>query len=131
MPTASSRSVARKAVILFAHGARDSRWSLTLGQLAQRVQARAPAAFVGQAFLEFQPPTLAETLQRAIDAGCTHIDIAPVFWASGGHVANDVPPLLAALRQQHPQIDIRLLPVLSELPGMLDFIAAAIVPAKN
>jgi sirohydrochlorin cobaltochelatase len=117
----------RKAVILFAHGARDARWSLTLGELAQRVRARTPDAHVAQAFLEFQPPTLEETIREVLHAGCTQIDIVPVFWASGGHIAYDVPPLLANLRTRYPMIELRLLPVLSELPGMLDFIADAVV----
>jgi hypothetical protein len=29
--------MAGRAVILFAHGARDARWSMTLGELQQRV----------------------------------------------------------------------------------------------
>lgn len=113
-------------MVLFAHGARDARWSLTLGDLARRVSARRPQALVLQAFLEFQPPTLEETIAVAMNAGCRRIDIAPVFWASGGHIASDVPPLLAELRARHPTLDLQLLPVLSELPGLLDFIADAI-----
>jgi sirohydrochlorin cobaltochelatase len=112
-----------QAVILFAHGARDARWSQTLGTLARSVAQRMPDAFVATAFLEFQPPTLAETLERAVAAGCRRIAVLPVFWASGGHVASDVPPLLAAFRRAQPQVELTLLPVLSELPGMLEFIA--------
>ena len=113
------------AVILFAHGARDARWSMTLVDLQKRVQARRPDAHVDIAFLEFQPPTLGAGIERAIDAGARSIDVVPVFWANGGHMANDVPPLLAELRRRHPGLEVRLLPVLSELPGMLDFIADA------
>lgn len=113
------------AVILFAHGARDARWSMTLVELQKRVQARLPEAHVGVAFLEFQPPTLAAGIEGAISVGARSIDVLPVFWANGGHMANDVPPLLAELRRRHPGLEVRLLPVLSELPGMLDFIADA------
>jgi sirohydrochlorin cobaltochelatase len=48
-----------------------------------------------------------------------------VFWASGGHVAADLPPLLADFRAVHPDVALAVLPVISELPGMLDFLAAA------
>jgi len=115
-----------RAVILFAHGARDARWSMTLGELQQRVQALLPDAHVGIAFLEFQPPTLSSALDAALAAGARSIDVMPVFWANGGHMANDVPPLLAELRRRHPGLQVRLLPVLSELPGMLDLIAGAV-----
>ncbi|MGZ9032165.1 MAG: sirohydrochlorin chelatase, partial [Burkholderiaceae bacterium] len=82
-------------------------------------------ADVGIAFLEFQPPTLGAEIERAMGAGARCIDVMPVFWANGGHMANDVPPLLAELGRRHPGLEVRLLPVLSELPGMLDFIADA------
>lgn len=124
-------SGSRKAVILFAHGARDARWSVTLGALAQRVRARLPDAFVAQAFLELQPPTLEAAIADAVNAGCTRIDIAPVFWAGGGHVIDDVPPLLAALRARYPAVEMTLLPVLSELPGMLDFIADSVAAPRD
>jgi sirohydrochlorin cobaltochelatase len=117
--------MAGHATILFAHGARDARWSMTLVELQKRVQARRPDAHVGIAFLEFQPPTLATEIERALDGGARSIDVLPVFWANGGHMASDVPPLLAEVRRRHPGVEVRLLPVLSELPGMLDFIADA------
>jgi sirohydrochlorin cobaltochelatase len=117
----------KRAIILFAHGARDARWSQTLSELRRLVQSRAPEAFVDVAFLEFQPPTLEAVLARAIELGCRDIDVVPVFWASGGHVASDLPPMLADLRRKHPEIELRLLPVLSELPGLLDFVADAVV----
>lgn len=88
---------------------------------------RQPATLVLTAFLEFQPPTLEEALGKAAAAGCKRVDIVPVFWASGGHVANDLPPLLARMRKANPDVQLNLLPVLSELPGLLDFVAEAIV----
>lgn len=116
-----------QAVILFAHGARDARWSLTLGELENKLRERQPQALVLRAFLEFQPPTLPEALAAAVAAGATRIALMPVFWASGGHVASDLPPLLAAFRADHPAVELAVLPVISELPGMLDFIADAVV----
>lgn len=123
---AQHRKPPDRAVILFAHGARDACWSRSLGELAVAVRRRLPEAVVTVAFLEFQPPTLAEALQDAVGSGCTTIDVVPVFWARGGHVADDLPPLMAALREAHPRITLTLLPVLSELPDMLDFISGAI-----
>jgi len=119
-------SVSRQAVIRLPLGARDARWSLTLGDLADRVAARLPEALVLPAFLEFQPPTRGQSIGVAVNAGGRRIDIAPVFWAGGGDVANDVPPLLAALRAPLAAIACQLLPVPSELPGGLDFIAGTI-----
>jgi sirohydrochlorin cobaltochelatase len=114
------------ALILFAHGARDARWAQTLHALRTAVLARRPRSRVELAFLEFQSPTLGDALADAVAAGCTRIDIAPVFWASGGHIVNDPPPLLDAFRRSAPHVRLNVLPVLSELPGMTDFIANAL-----
>jgi sirohydrochlorin cobaltochelatase len=113
----------RPCIVLFAHGARDARWSQTLLDLRQRVEQRRPDADVRLAYLEFQPPALDEVLHGAVAAGCSSIDLVPVFWASGGHVANDLPPLLAAFGARHPQVRLQLMPVLSEMPGLLDLVA--------
>jgi sirohydrochlorin cobaltochelatase len=118
--------MAERAIVLFAHGARDARWARTLSELRTLVQARAPRAHVAVAFLEFQPPTLAEAIDDALADGARAIDVVPVFWASGGHVASDVLPLLDELRARHPGLALRVRPVLSELPGMLEFIADAV-----
>ena len=83
------------------------------------------------AFLEFQPPTLSSVLNEAIESGCVSLDIVPVFWASGGHVADDLPPMLAEFQREHPEIDLQLLPVLSELPGLLDFVAEAVTQPRS
>ena len=113
-------------LILFAHGARDARWGQTLRALRETVAARRPKSRVELAFLEFQAPTLTDALADAVTAGCMRIDIAPVFWASGGHIVNDLPPMLDAFRRSAPQVQVNVLPVLSELPGMVDFIADAL-----
>lgn len=49
-----------------------------------------------------------------------------MFWASGGHIVNDLPPILGDFRRSFPQVPVALLPVLSELPGAADFIAGAL-----
>lgn len=117
------KSTSHHCVILFAHGARDERWSQTLISLRELVAHKLPSAQVALAFLEFQSPSLPEVLEHAVRTGCTRIDLVPVFWASGGHVANDLPPLLARFRVANPLVEIQQLPVLSEIPGLLDFIA--------
>jgi sirohydrochlorin cobaltochelatase len=118
--------VAGDAVILFAHGARDVRWAAPLGELAQAIRARADGCSVRTAFLELQSPRLLEALEAAASEGTRRIHVVPVFWAAAGHVDNELPPIIAEFTARHPQIVVRTLPVLSRLPGMMDFIARAI-----
>lgn len=116
----------REAIVLFAHGARDARWSQSLLALAEALR-RHTQADVRVAFLELQPPDLPEALEQAAAAGAESIRLAPVFWAGAGHIESDLPALLEAFRRRQPQVSVQVLPVLSELPGMLDFIARALI----
>jgi sirohydrochlorin cobaltochelatase len=118
-----------EAVVLFAHGARDARWAAPLATLAEAIQALAARASVRTAFLELQTPTLLVALEAAASEGVQRIHVVPVFWAAAGHVEHELPPILAEFSGRHPRIVVRTLPVLSELPGMLEFIARAIAEA--
>jgi sirohydrochlorin cobaltochelatase len=130
-PTAPAHGIIRRvkpthSVILFAHGARDARWSASLQALAVAISNKLGGARVRAAFLEIQSPTLPQALQSAASDGAREIHIVPVFWAAAGHVDNELPPMVADFTQQNPGISVRTLPVLSELPGMLDFIAGTV-----
>lgn len=108
--------------MLFAHGARNQQWSAPLRDLAQRIVGLAPDISVRTAFLEIEAPRLADAVAE-LAALCTRIDILPVFWAPAGHVNNELPQLVASCRAAHPQVAFAVLPTLSELPGLLDFVA--------
>ncbi|MFY7857790.1 MAG: sirohydrochlorin chelatase, partial [Rubrivivax sp.] len=47
-------------LILFAHGARDPRWSAPFEAVAAQVRAQRPGLSVRLAFLEFMSPSLPE-----------------------------------------------------------------------
>ena len=111
-------------MILFAHGARSPAWGQTLEQLAQALRRQAPTLNVQLAFLELQPPDFAAAAAALAAAGVEDVRVLPVFWARAGHVDNELPPLIEAARTRHPQLRFDVLPVLSELPGLIDFVAS-------
>ena len=114
------------ALILFAHGARNARWSDSLQALAGAIREQARQASVSIAFLELQTPTLLQALEAAASGGAQRIHVVPVFWAAAGHVENELPPILAQFSARYPHVSVKVLPVLSELPGMLEFIARTV-----
>lgn len=90
--------------------------------LAGRLRASLPGWAVQAACLERMTPCIAETLDWLAAEGAAEIALLPVFWSAQGHVDHTVP--LLAERLQVKGIPLRALPVLSELPGMLDTVAA-------
>lgn len=115
-----------RGLILFAHGSRDPAWAQALHALAAEVVKADPEVQLAEAFLELQAPDL-PTAVAGLAKDCQRIDICPVFWAATGHVQRDVPALLEQARRAHPQVTIRLLPALSDLPGLLPFLALTLV----
>lgn len=114
----------RSAFVLFAHGARDPAWALPLQRLAQLIETRSPATTVRTSFLELQQPSLDEVIDALAPTHHTVI-VVPIFWAAAGHVQQSLPAMLAAARARHPALHVFCLPVLSELPGLLEHVTDA------
>jgi sirohydrochlorin cobaltochelatase len=119
-----------KAIILFGHGARDSRWREPFDRLAQLWQAQHPNTPVELAFLEMMQPSLQEAVSSLSAKGATQITIVPVFFGQGGHLRNDFPVLLEVCQKQYPNITLSATPAVGEdlavLQAIVDFGARAI-----
>jgi sirohydrochlorin cobaltochelatase len=119
------------ALILFAHGARDARWADPFEAIAARVRQADPGRPVELAFLELMTPDLAGAAQRVAAAGATRIDVVPLFLGTGGHLRQDLPPLVEGLRQSHPGLDIRLHEAIGENERVIAAIADAALAATR
>ena len=98
----------KTGLLLFAHGARDARWAEPFADVQRRVQLMRPGVPVQLAFLEFMSPTLPAACAELVAAGCTRIDIVPLFLGTGGHVRKDLPLLLDAVRATHAALPLQL-----------------------
>jgi sirohydrochlorin cobaltochelatase len=117
------------AIILFAHGARDPEWALPFRRIKELLEARQPGVTVTLAFLEIMQPSLTDAVAQFVQAGQKSITIAPLFMAQGGHLKNDVPKLLDAIRARHAGVELTLLPAIGDVEPVLDAIAAWLVGA--
>lgn len=113
-----------RGLILFAHGARDPRWAEPLRALQQRLAVGAPEVAVALAFLELMTPDLATAAANLVGQGVRRLQVVPVFLGQGGHVRDDLPDLVDAVRTRYPEVDVRLSMAVGEDPVVLDAIAA-------
>ena len=120
---------AKPGLLLFAHGARDARWSRPFEAAAARVRAAAPQAAVELAYLEFMQPGLLEAGARLAAAGCADVAVVPLFLGAGGHVRKDVPALFAQLQAAHPAVRWRLAPAVGESEALVQALAEAALAA--
>ncbi len=114
----------QKALILFAHGARDPRWAVPFERLQQLAGAQLPTVAVRLAFLELMTPQLPATVAELVAAGIRTITVVPVFLGQGGHVLRDLPALIAQLQVSYPELSIAVADAVGESPEVLRAIAA-------
>lgn len=119
-----------KAIILFAHGARNPDWAKPLEAIRDAMIAREPSARVELAYLEFLPPTLPEAIDRFAAAGYRDLTIVPIFMAQGGHTKRDLPALLAAAGERHPDLRIGLATPIGEAAPVVAAIAEYALSAR-
>jgi len=120
-----------RAIVLFAHGARDPRWAEPFEAVAARVRAALPGGRVALAFLELMTPTLADAVAGLVAEGATAVDVVPLFLGTGGHVRNDLPLLVDSLRRAHPALALRLHPAIGEHASVVEAMARAAVDAAG
>ncbi|HVL08096.1 MAG TPA: CbiX/SirB N-terminal domain-containing protein [Burkholderiaceae bacterium] len=115
---------ADRALILFAHGARDVRWREPFDRLQAMLQAMRPEVAVRLSFLELMTPDLASTIAELESSGITDIVVVPVFFGQGGHLRRDLPALIDTCRARHPAIQLRAATAVGEDVDVLQAIAA-------
>ena len=115
----------KTGLVLFAHGARDPRWAAPFEAVAARLRSTRPGTPLCLAFLEIMSPTLAEAGAQLAAQGCTRVEVMPLFLGTGGHVRNDLPLLLDALRAAHPGVLFTLHTAVGEISSVIDAMAAA------
>jgi sirohydrochlorin cobaltochelatase len=112
-----------RAIILFAHGARDPEWARPFERLREALAALAPGLVVELAFLELMQPDLPAAVDALAARGVQAIDVVPAFMAQGGHLKRDLPLIINDLRQQHPRLTLTLQPALGEAQAVIEAMA--------
>ena len=110
-------------LILFGHGARDSRWKAPFERLEALLRPSHPGP-VSLAFLELMEPDLLSAIDAQVALGCTRVTVVPVFLGRGGHVRRDLPEIIAQCQTQHPAVEIRCAGAVGEDEAVLASIAA-------
>ena len=112
--------VNKRALVLFAHGARAASWAAPFERLRDLTQARMPDVPVSLAFLELMEPRLPEQVATLTADGVTHITVVPVFLGQGGHVLRDLPLMVDQLRIDYPQTTINVVEAAGENAAVLN-----------
>ena len=111
-----------QAIILFAHGARDPEWAAPFQIIQKQLQSARPDTQVELAFQDFMTPTLEAAAAQSVARGARRIVLVPLFMAQGGHLKQDLPLLVGKIREQHPQLELQVMPAIGDAPEILQAI---------
>lgn len=108
----------KRALVLFAHGARAESWKAPFERLRDQSQARLPDVPVTLAFLELMEPRLPAAVDALVRDGVGDITVVPVFLGQGGHLLRDLPELADQIRAAHPGLHLRVAGAVGEDPAV-------------
>jgi len=114
-----------RGLILFAHGSRDPNWRKPMEAVAARLSSRSSDLLVTCAYLELDQPDLVSAANALVAQGASSLAVIPMFLGVGKHAREDLPVLVAAVRETHPGVAVTLAPALGEQEVVLDFLADA------
>jgi sirohydrochlorin ferrochelatase len=113
----------RTALLLIAHGSRESEANDDLHFLAQRLRERGEFDLVATAFLELAEPTVAVAASQCVEHGASRVVMLPYFLSAGIHVQRDLTAHRATLASRYPEVDFRLALPLGRHPLLPDVVA--------
>ena len=113
----------RRAVILYAHGARDPRWAEPFERLLARLHEKRPELPAALAYLDYLQPDLKSAAQALAAQGISAIRIVPLFFGRGGHLRDDFPKQMTAAQAALPHVQFEVVGAAGEAPIVLDALA--------
>lgn len=108
----------KRALVLFAHGARAESWKAPFERLRDQSQAGLPDVPVVLAFLELMEPRLPAAVDALVRDGVDDITVVPVFLGQGGHLLRDLPEMTDQIRAAHPGLRLQVAGAVGEDPAV-------------
>jgi len=110
------------ALLLLAHGSPVAEANTPLDRLAERIQAASDYTRVAVSYLECNPPSIPDAIDKLAAEGLRRIVAVPYFLQLGRHVAEDLPTLIAQAQQRHPHVALTLAPHLGYDRALLEVV---------
>ncbi|MEU9038348.1 sirohydrochlorin chelatase [Streptomyces sp. NPDC048352] len=102
-----------ESLLLVAHGSRDPRHARTVAALTRRIRSARPGLPVATAFLDFDPPSVPDGLERLARHGARRVVVQPLLLTRAFHASVDLP---GALRRAPASLAVRQARVLGPDP---------------
>ncbi len=121
----------KTGIILLGHGSRRKSANQRLRELAQSIRDQGGWKLAEPAFLQFENPTLDESIAALVTGGAHKIIIIPFFLLEGNHVIKDLPQAVERQKEKYPGIEIVRSAVLGSSSRIIEIILDQIQKAVS
>lgn len=110
-----------RAVLIVAHGSRESPAQQEFKKLVGKYRKRHPGWKIAHAFLELAEPSIPQALESLAIAS-QEIVVLPLFLFAAKHVRKHIPEILTAFRKTYPKVKVKLTKPLGADGKLLDIL---------
>jgi len=111
------------ALLLIAHGSRNSEANEDLYHIVSAMRRRGPYEIVEASFLEIAEPDIITASQKCVSRGCNRVILLPYFLSPGIHVRQDLQEIRKRLAEEFPKVEFLLGEPLGRHEGLIDLVA--------
>ena len=108
------------AILVCGHGSRDQAAVAEFLRMVEALKRKLPETDLDHGFLEINEPSITQSLETLYLRGCRQISVLPAMLFAAAHVRDDIPGLLSAFQQDHPDCHITLGRELGVSPDLID-----------
>lgn len=110
------------ALLVMVHGSPRPIANEEMFRVVEIVKRRGVYPIVEVGFMECNAPDIPEAIDACVAQGARRILAVPYFLHTGNHVADDLPALLEAAMERHPDVEFRMGRYLGALPNLTDIL---------
>ncbi|MGG3470300.1 sirohydrochlorin chelatase [Neobacillus pocheonensis] len=97
-----------KAILYIGHGTRSKKGAEEAITFIKRVMERIQYPIQEFSFLELTHPYIDEGFRHCVERGATEVTVVPLFLLAAGHIKEDIPHALSALRENYPHVSVNV-----------------------
>lgn len=94
-------------IIILGHGSKSPNAQIVLSDIASQLE-EAAGLKIKTASLQFNTPTLEDSVKEFIDHGINNIVVAPLFFYKGAHMTEDIPEIISSIKNNYAGLKIEL-----------------------
>jgi sirohydrochlorin ferrochelatase len=98
----------RTALLVMVHGSPRPEANADMYLVIEQIKAREIFAMVQVGFLECNEPSITDAIEICVEQASERIVAVPYFLHTGTHVAQDLPDLLDAAKERHPNVEFAM-----------------------